>query len=177
MTTINIYLVKRCMMMPRIERQLTENLNSYFHDVLERDPQWREDYSVEIQIGSRCPTVPSDRDVVVYLVQDASASVFSRFGVAAHGHGGLTVHNIPPGRQAASEVYVGTSVATLLSKVTFHEILHNKTGWGNNRLHHHHRTGIASAVIRVDTPVTDGDLDLMGNHLGGRHPQWSGGCR
>ena len=177
MADITIYLVKRCMLLPSIESAMREQLQAHFDAVLQRNDEWREDYTVTVRIGSSCPTLPNERDVVVYLVQNAGASVLSQFGVVAHGHGGLTVMNITPGRQTASEVYVGTSNATLLAKVAFHEALHNKTGWSNNRLHHYRGGSITAAVLRVDTGINDRDLDLMGQHLGRRHRQWSGGCR
>ena len=173
---ITIYLVRRCSLFPPVERSLQHELDSYFQQVLARNARWHADYTVSVQLLSQCPAAAGSGDVVVYLVQDAESSVFRRFGVShTSGHGGLTVANIA-GNSAACEVYVRTETGTLLAKTAFHEILHNKTGMGNRALHSHHRGGISAARFQVDTPVTDEDLDLMGNHLGAQHPQWTGGC-
>jgi hypothetical protein len=154
---------------------MVTELNGYFDRVKARDPRWAS-YNIRLPVQTACPGTVSNIDVVVYLVPDPGHSVFQRFHVShSGGHGGFTALNIE-GHQRASEVYVRTDGGTLLAKVAFHEILHNKTGWGNGRLHHHHRGGISSATIGVDTPVVDADLDLMGSHLGSHHAQWTGGC-
>lgn len=173
---ITIFLIKRCDIVPSVEQMLRTQLALYFDQVLARNPDWRAAYSVQIQTQRSCPAAAVDTDVVVYLVQNVEQSAFARFGVThSSGHGGLTVSPIAGGLKA-SEVYVRSETGTLLAKTAFHEILHNKTGLGNRGLHGHHRGGISSATFRVDTPVTAEDLDLMGNHLGRRHPQWLGGC-
>jgi len=174
---INIYLIKRCEMRPSVENPMRDELAAHFESVRSRTPRWASDYNIAIRLQRTCPLSIAIADVVVYLVQNPTDSVFARFGVAAHpsGHGGRTCYTIP-GRLRASEVYVRSEFGSLLAKVVFHEVLHNKTGWGNSRLHGHHHGGVSAASIRHDTVVSDEDLDLMGTHVGAAHPQWTGGC-
>jgi hypothetical protein len=174
---INIYLIKRCEMRPSVETPMRDELAAHFESVRSRNPRWTADYTISVRVQRTCPTTTTHADVVVYLVQNAADSVFARFGADAHpsGHGGRTCLTIP-GRLRACEVYVRSEFGSLLSKVIFHEVLHNKTGWGNSRLHGHHHGGVSGGSIRADTVVTDEDLDLMGTHLGAAHPQWTGGC-
>ena len=174
---INIYLIKRCELRPSDERSMRDELASYFERVRTRNPRWAAEYAVSVRLQRACPPMVSPTDVMVYVVQTSSDSVFARLGVAAHssGHGGLTALNIPGGLRA-SEVYARSEFGSLLAKVAFHEVLHNKTGWSNSRLHGHHHGGVSAASIRADSVMNDEDLDLMGTHLGAAHPQWTGGC-
>lgn len=174
---ITVYLIKRCEMRPSVLDSMRDELIAHFASVRSRNPRWSADYTIAVRVQRTCPSTTSHADLIVYLVQNTADSVFTRFGADAHpsGHGGRTCLDIPE-RLRASEVYVRSEFGSLLAKVIFHEILHNKTGWSNSRLHGHHHGGVSAEAIRADTLVTDEDLDLMGTHLGAAHPQWTGGC-
>ena len=175
MANINVYLIKKCAVMPSHERMMLSALSGYFEQVLASNPQWRTDFRVTVQLSTTCPAGVTDLDVVVYLVQDGSHSLFTALGASStSGQGGRTIFNAR-GNQCACEVFVSTVAGTLVAKLAFHEILHNKTGLSNSQLHRHHRGGISSATFDVSTPVTNEDLQLMGTHLGARHAQWTAG--
>lgn len=168
MEPIIVYLIRRTMMMPSIASRLESELNRFLQQVLDRNAAaLRTSYSIAVQRVSSTPTSARSLDVVIYLVADAAHSISDGFeGVDSHpsGHGGRTYQL--PGNTTGSEIYVGTENGTMLAKVAFHEMLHYKTGWDNATLHSHSSGGITAASLQVDTAINDGNLELMGQHLG-----------
>ncbi len=61
----------------------------------------------------------------------------------------------------------------LLAKVILHEAMHNKTGWGDDKLHKH--GGLAGAVIDArGSKFTDSDATIMAKHMYDVRTQWTG---
>lgn len=166
---IRIFLVVRTMLLPSQQSAISGGLGDFFGRVMAGFP----DYTVTTPFLRSNPTDATDLDVIVYLVSGPEASVFSALRVShPTGHGGLTVSPIPPGRRSASEVYVRTEMGSLLARVIFHEVLHNKTGMGNQTLHRHASGGVTAASMSVATDVNAANIQLMGGNLGRRHVQW-----
>lgn len=169
---IQICLLKRTMIRPTVERTMVETLEEFFARVVE---QAGADFTVTVVCQRTPPEVVTDKDVAVYLVESAEHSAFARFGVAHRsGHGGLTASGIDGGKSAC-EVYVEQQPGTLLARLIFHEVLHNKTGWGNRQLHSHHHGGVSAESLQVNTALTAEDVALLVANLDREHEQWWGG--
>lgn len=167
MEVVNVYLIRRCMMRPSVSDRLVTGLNGFLQQVLDRDGgALRSSFTINVTMTASTPAAAQTLDVVVYLVQDAEHAVATTESPHPSGHGGRTYHGLAGGASAA-EVYVRAESGALLARAALHEMFHYKTGWDNS-LHAHASAGIVAASLRVDTPVTDGNLQLMGEHLGAR---------
>jgi len=105
-------------------------------------------------------------DTVLRTIEGATASVDA---------GGYTV-SLKNGLRA-SEMYADAGSSDLLARLTLHELMHNKLMLGDNM--HDPAVGgggIAKQSIGVTDDLTQKNIDLMGQHLRDRIPQWAGGC-
>ena len=108
--------------------------------------------------------------VLVYMLQNSSASVVRRFaGISqSSGQDGLTYFD---GTTSASEAYVVGRSPGYLANIIFHEILHNKLRMTDAQLHGH--GGLAGSPVQP--PATATDAKLMTRALRQNVSQWKGG--
>ena len=104
---VTIFVVQRCMIRPSIRASLETHLDDYFQRVTERPP--RQNHRVRVEfVGRRQRPTLTPADVIIYAVPNTQNSVFTQFtspSGQSSGHGGLTLFNIRPRHQTASEIY------------------------------------------------------------------------
>jgi hypothetical protein len=64
---------------------------------------------------------------------------------------------------------------TLVAKLIYHEALHNRTGFGNHKLHTWPGIGLGQEEINEHTEQKQADIDLMADYLVKGLPNWTGG--
>jgi hypothetical protein len=111
-------------------------------------------------------------ELLIFFVQSPSYSIVNQMpGVSGNNQtlSGLTGWSRG---FTCSEVYIDHGTQ-FLSQMTFHEALHNKTHFGNSRLHNNY-DGLARGTVTGVAP-TDGNKTLMAAHLLSNKPQWVDG--
>ena len=114
--------------------------------------------------------VVPDREIIVYMMYSRRRSLWRRFGLESappEDGAGITMVN---NGLSCCEVYCGCRSSRFISETVFHEALHNKTGWDDNRLHS--RGGIASedSTSITGAEVADGQEDYYSSNYGRARP-------
>ncbi len=115
-------------------------------------------------------------ELLVYVVPTSRSSVVRRLGNEPTSAGGLTTmvqHHPRYGTCTGSEVYAQGKTLNVLAKVIFHEALHNKTGWSNERLHS--QGGLATSPLGESDQLSPANTRLMRRHIADAVPQWLDG--
>jgi hypothetical protein len=106
----------------------------------------------------------------------------SRIDPQARGHWGVTAWATPQGaseQATASEVYVKDLNAEILSKLVFHECMHNKLHLDNQALHPGNpprvdpALGLASAILDSSTNLVPANTTAMAGALRTPRKQWT----
>lgn len=182
MATYEIYLIKvwdRDMgHQPQIdEADVSAQVEALFNRVIQEGPVAEYEQS-HVNWQTTCTPV-QDHELVVYILQDSMDSVVAaRFSNTFPDIGGTTAWG---GRVVGtgSEVYINGCNRNPLTvaNMVFHEAMHNKGHWSNERLHGGFGGGgLASHTIAADTELTAVNIQRMASVLTRRRPQWMSGC-
>ncbi len=124
----------------------------------------------------------SSKDLLCYIVSGFGNSVVKNFDSTVNGDGtaGNTSFRTGATSTAASEVYLDVitdtsdDLALGLSKLIFHELMHNKATMGNE-LHTKGGGGLAAETILETTARSQGNVNFMKARLANPVVQWQGG--
>lgn len=184
-------------------QQLCLEVESLFTPVIERHDSKHKRKLDTVRCTSRF-TRPAigPTDLIVYVVPAPSYGfVGVDFGTGGRvDAGGLT---LPYGGQVCSEAYVADAVVSsvgvklrvdrlsldpplidvdqkrdpsLMAKLIYHEALHNRTGYGNRKLHNTSGVSLGQATISPTHAQSKKDIELMASYLLHAKPtQWTGG--
>ena len=123
----------------------------------------------------------NNTDLLCYIVQGKASSVVKNFANMPNApvgtHKGWTNVNAAA-RSAASELYFGeisNADADIISKLIFHELMHNKGLATNHDLHSIRGIGLGAATVTPGSVLTTADIAFMAGVIPNAVNQWSGG--
>jgi hypothetical protein len=136
--------------------------------------------TVDVTWVTSAPTLKPG-EVHVYFTSEEYSVVSRRKGkgwdpLGMGGHWGYTdftedAHHVP--LEGASEVHVKIQSADILSKIAFHELMHQKLGLDNKKLHA--KDGFAQAELDENSTLTASNIADMAAALRRPVAQWMGG--
>jgi hypothetical protein len=115
---------------------------------------------------------PKNNELIAYYSSSGWHVVTEMRGakVPADAEGGLTLWN---GKVAASDIVAdSTTDTTTIANLTFHELMHNKLGMGDEM---HKLGGLARSPVDSSMRPTPDNIRIMSKHLNDPRPQWTGG--
>ncbi len=161
MATFKIHLAKvGTLTIP--ERDIKTNIQDWFTRVIKDNKRlrrkytaievvWWKDMNKDIKVG--------DRDILIYLLKNRSHSIIKKkWGAQQADLAGLTYVD-SRSKETISEVYCGCRSGRFIAETIFHEALHNKTGWSDEK--QHKRGGLAD----YKTSITDPKILHMDRYL------------
>ena len=151
-------------------------LQQYFARIVSKHGSLK---SATVQWTSQPPQL-ADHDLLVYFVEDPDDTVVktglgSPRPIEADANG-YTTRRLSDGL-TGSEAYLSKwqDEPVMLAKLVFHELLHNATQM-DDELHGKTGLGLGGERIRSGTQLTEGDVDLMVQHLTTtKRSQWKDG--
>lgn len=114
--------------------------------------------------------VVSNTEIIVYMMHTKRLSLWRKFGLESAPSEDLAGATLVKSRLSCCEVYCGCRSSRSIAETVFHEALHNKTGWGNRRLHR--RGGIAGEdnTSITGARVVEGHEDFYNRNYGVTQP-------
>jgi hypothetical protein len=172
----NVYLADRGLPGSQIPADLRQavasDLRSWFTEILQMTNSPVGNTAAVTWVDNRPQIQPYE--LLIFFVQSQSYSVLQhmpRINVRNRTRSGLTGWN---GAFTCSEVYIDFGTR-FLSQMAFHEAMHNKTHFDNQRLHS--GDGLARESLQSPGAPSANNKTLMSQHILSNKPQWLDGFR